>query len=133
MSTNHTPNFNLCQWEANDKVLRSDFNADNQKIDAALKACGFAVGSYNGTNTSSGGGQDIDVGFQPSLVIIGCPGKGGGDYGTIITREKPAMYNDVPVAKITPAGFHVQCASFDNRVVTPYTDFGGPYVYIAFR
>ena len=36
MSTNHTPNFNLCQWEATDKVLRSDFNADNQKLDAAL-------------------------------------------------------------------------------------------------
>ena len=36
MSTNHTPNFNLCQWEADDKVLRTDFNEDNQKIDAAL-------------------------------------------------------------------------------------------------
>ena len=36
MSTNHTPNFNLSQWEAGDKVLRTDFNADNAKIDAAL-------------------------------------------------------------------------------------------------
>ena len=45
MSTNHTPNFNLCQWEADDKVLRSDFNADNQKIDAALKANADAIGA----------------------------------------------------------------------------------------
>lgn len=37
MSTNHTPNYNLCQWEATDQVLRSDFNQDNAKIDAALK------------------------------------------------------------------------------------------------
>lgn len=37
MSTNHTPNFNLCQWEAADKVLRDDFNQDNAKIDAALR------------------------------------------------------------------------------------------------
>ena len=37
MSTNHTTNYNLNQWEAADKVLRTDFNADNAKIDAALK------------------------------------------------------------------------------------------------
>ena len=36
MSTNHTRNYNLCQWEASDQVLREDFNADNAKIDAAL-------------------------------------------------------------------------------------------------
>lgn len=36
MSTNHTPNYNLCQWEADDHVLRTDFNEDNAKIDAAL-------------------------------------------------------------------------------------------------
>lgn len=38
MSTNHTPNYGLCQWEAEDKVLRTDFNADNAKIDGAIKA-----------------------------------------------------------------------------------------------
>ena len=36
MSTNHTTNYNLCQWEATDQVLRTDFNEDNAKIDAAL-------------------------------------------------------------------------------------------------
>ena len=35
---NHTPNYSLSQWEAEDKVLRTDFNADNAKIDAAIKA-----------------------------------------------------------------------------------------------
>ena len=33
---NHTPNYNLSQWEKSDKVLMDDFNADNAKIDAAL-------------------------------------------------------------------------------------------------
>ena len=37
MASNHTTNYQLCQWEATDKVLRTDFNEDNQKIDAALK------------------------------------------------------------------------------------------------
>lgn len=36
MPSNYTSNYNLNQWEAEDKVLRTDFNADNAKIDAAL-------------------------------------------------------------------------------------------------
>ena len=37
MSTNQTPNYQLSQWEAGDQILRADFNADNAKIDGALK------------------------------------------------------------------------------------------------
>ena len=36
MAANYTANYNLCQWEATDQVQRTDFNADNAKIDAAL-------------------------------------------------------------------------------------------------
>lgn len=36
MSTNHTANYSLSQWEPTDQVLRADFNADNAKIDEAL-------------------------------------------------------------------------------------------------
>ncbi len=38
MSTNHTPNYNLSQWEASDQFSRLDFNTDNAKLDAALAA-----------------------------------------------------------------------------------------------
>ena len=38
MPTNKTPNYQLSQWERDDRVLMEDFNADNAKIDAALKA-----------------------------------------------------------------------------------------------
>ena len=38
MATNHTTNYQLNQWEATDQVLRTEFNQDNQKLDAALKA-----------------------------------------------------------------------------------------------
>lgn len=38
MPINHTPNYNLNQWEPSDRVLRTDFNADNAKIDAGLMA-----------------------------------------------------------------------------------------------
>ena len=36
MASNHTTNYQLCQWQADDQVKRTDFNEDNAKIDAAL-------------------------------------------------------------------------------------------------
>ena len=33
---NYTKHYQLNQWDAVDRVLREDFNADNQKVDAAL-------------------------------------------------------------------------------------------------
>ena len=38
MASNYTNNYQLCQWKETDKVLRTEFNADNAKIDAAIKA-----------------------------------------------------------------------------------------------
>ena len=52
MSTNHTTNYNLNQWEATDKVLRTDFNEDNAKIDAALKTNADAAASAAETAAS---------------------------------------------------------------------------------
>ena len=43
MSTDHTTNYDLNQWEGTDKVLRTEFNADNAKIDAALKTNADAI------------------------------------------------------------------------------------------
>lgn len=36
MASNQTPNYGLNQWIPSDQVVRLDFNADNEKIDAAL-------------------------------------------------------------------------------------------------
>ena len=36
MTTNQTTNYQLNQWEPTDQVLRTEFNADNAKIEAAL-------------------------------------------------------------------------------------------------
>ena len=38
MATNYTTNYDLCQWEPTDAVQRVEFNADNAKLDGALKA-----------------------------------------------------------------------------------------------
>ena len=36
MASNYTENYGLCQWEATDQVLRTEFNEDNTKVEAAL-------------------------------------------------------------------------------------------------
>ena len=38
MASGYTANYGLCQWQPGDKFLREEFNGDNEKIDAALKA-----------------------------------------------------------------------------------------------
>ena len=43
MASNQTGNYGLNQWEATDQVLRTDFNADNQKIDEAISENAAAI------------------------------------------------------------------------------------------
>ena len=31
-----TANYDLCQWDPEDRILREDFNRDNEKIDGAI-------------------------------------------------------------------------------------------------
>ena len=35
---NQTANYQLSQWDPTDRILMEDFNSDNSKIDAVLKA-----------------------------------------------------------------------------------------------
>ena len=36
MASNQTTNYALNQWSADDRVFRTEFNADNKKLDSAL-------------------------------------------------------------------------------------------------
>ena len=53
MATNHTPNYQLNQWEATDQVRRTDFNEDNAKIDAALEANAQAIAAETEARTQA--------------------------------------------------------------------------------
>ena len=44
-----TTNYQLCQWDGSDRILRTDFNEDNAKIDAALKQQANSIASINST------------------------------------------------------------------------------------
>ncbi len=43
-----TPNYKLNQWERHDRVLMDDFNADNAKLDAAIKNVSSGVTATEG-------------------------------------------------------------------------------------
>lgn len=98
-STNKTTNYGLNQWVSTDPVLMADMNADNAKIDAAIKsladsAVKFAVGSYVGTGTyGSGQPSSLTFDFAPKVVVI----RGQSVYYSNMTVEAVLI---CPAAKV---------------------------------
>ncbi len=117
---NRTNNYNLCQWEADDKIQRVDFNEDNAKIDAALGALAegaaaipkLAVGSYPGDGAAT---RFISTGFTPKAVLVFTDkgytystGSGGSaPYGGLAVTGSPAGPAACPAVKIVSGGFNV--------------------------
>ena len=76
----YTTNYQLHQWEASDDFLRTDFNTDFQKIDAALGAKAEAEETQaelekkaevvKGTYTGNGGTLAVNLGFRPRAVLV---------------------------------------------------------------
>ena len=113
MPSNQTPNYQLSQWEKSDKVLMEDFNADNAKIDAALKAeadtrasavsalavqmgrkgdCRVRIHSYVGTGISGSDHPTVInfTGHPDFFIIHGGQGVMFGTYG----QEATLFYTD---------------------------------------
>ena len=77
MAANYTEHYELNQWEPTDQVLRTDFNADNAKIDAALAShaaeiagfgnCQIETGSYVGAGDTS---NSLTFSGVPLLVFV---------------------------------------------------------------
>ncbi len=114
MSTNKTEHYQLNQWVKSDQVLMDDFNADNRKLDQALKAlaekdaalealiggrgnCEMEVLTYTGTGTYGAGSPTrIEFAQKPDVffiagdlaLVVGHSGTGGP-----IVACKDATYN----------------------------------------
>jgi len=91
MASNYTSNYNLCQWQASDKVLRTEFNADNAKIDAALaglersKASATALSSLKSTVDSLStavSGHTGALAKKGNCVLYTTTYTGTGTYGS---------------------------------------------------
>ena len=69
-----TPNFQLNHWSGTDYVRRTDFNADNLKIDTALAQKGNCViefGSYQGNGTMGADHPNtLTFDFKPMILMV---------------------------------------------------------------
>ena len=77
-----TEHLGLHQWEASDSFLRTDFNEDFAKLDAAVGGL-ITVGTYTG-NAPYGNQtlkQEITLGFQPRMVLVWAMVSSSSNYG----------------------------------------------------
>lgn len=102
---NHTTNYNLNQWEATDRVTRADFNADNTKLDAAIKAAANAAATAQSTASSKASASSVTAltsrvaalenmeRCRIETITYTGTGKHGADNPTVITfSQKPAIF-----------------------------------------
>ena len=135
----YTTNYQLHQWEASDSFLRTDFNTDFQKIDAAIKgvetaantalalkadkteltqACGALdeakcetlTGSYTGNGANT---RTIDLGCSPKAVFVG-------EFLAV-----PGMTSNY-LLSLTASGFQVR-----DSLGTSTNSSGETYYYLA--
>lgn len=126
MSTK-TENYQLNQWEPSDSFLRSDFNEDNARLDAALaQKCEAFFGSYTGDGTAQ---RVIPLGFTPRAVLVKQPGNDL-NYGSTeeLKRLIAVAVQGVPgnVLNVVEGGFQIINHGHVNGKNTLY-------VYFAFR
>ena len=140
----YTTNYQLHQWVPGDNFLRTDFNEDFAKIDAAIKGVETAANTalagkagtaaleavqalangkaevVLGTYTGTGGTKAVSLGFRPRAVFI--------TYTTYVGMA--AQGASQPMITLTGSGFTVEHIS--NYGSTPNME-GAKYAYLAFR
>ena len=95
-STNKTEHLQLNQWVGTDPFRMSDFNADNQKIDAAIAAkANIVLGSYKGNGKyGQANPNSLTFPFTPKIIFLAHKSAGGGDaFMTFIYGQPVSCYN----------------------------------------
>ena len=104
-----TTNYQLNQWAKSDRVMMDDFNADNTKIDAALKAnadaitaaaaaqtnCTVVCGTYTGTGDYTADSKNtLTFAGKPMPVIVYAVGGSNKMLGLVLVRGANQTYNN---------------------------------------
>ena len=140
----YTANYQLHQWEPADFFLRTDFNADFAKLDAALagkagladlaEKLGAVTGSYTGDGSAN---RTITLGAAPVAVFL----REDGDSGAILAVQNGAVLDEegeVTMLAVTGQGFQITYDAYftgvSNKVREPYTNRPGiTYRYLALK
>ena len=104
----YTEHYGLHQWESTDDFLRTDFNTDFAKIDAAIGEM-LVFGSFTGNGVD---GRIIDLGFTPRMVFfctrLGATANPSGSqytYGGLFAPGWPIMRQNSTAAEVVDGGF----------------------------
>ena len=128
----YTSNYQLHQWVPEDDFLRTDFNTDFQKIDAALAAkaaqsalesvqelaegkCRMIVGYYAGNNYNP---RTINVGVTPTVLLVSL------DSSSVNTITATRQGGTVAQVTVVENGFRLDSGS------VPVNTTGLSYSYI---
>lgn len=136
---NHTPNLQLPQWEASDRIHHEDFNDAFAAIDEAVAAntaaiTRIATGSYVGDDTAE---RFIPLDFTPQAVLVarsdGMTAKDVTDlccYGGLALRGEPCVIGSATAISTEEGGFKVYF--HDQRYNYAFTNLSGwRYHYLA--
>lgn len=151
-----TEHYQLNQWEPGDEVKREDFNADNAKVDAAIKAVedkaeqaqsaaegaqktaetSYAVGVYTGNGlTADEGGVFVETGFKPRFVIITQSRISPSNPKTTMMVGEGGVDGTEHYVVFLENGFRVYFLTVYGTSTTPLqmNNSGETYSYAAFR
>ena len=109
MSTNHTANYDLCQWEATDQVLRTDFNEDNAKIEAALNSKLSAIEVVAETTITSNAAYfsldltDVDWDQWSVVAVVSDPLPYAADFSSLSINCPTVNIQREISGEVTPA------------------------------
>ena len=120
----YTQNYQLPLWDKEDSVIRTDFNENNQKIDAAIAATPkVAAGTYTGDGAET---RVIELPFTPRIVYV-CDVYGNvfNTYNTtnhyiggMASTDLPCSYHGVDYVSIVEGGFQVVYQSTVDGALT---------------
>lgn len=126
---NQTSNYQLSQWDPEDRILRTDFNSDNAKIDAALEGlksiCNCQIYYYTYTGTGTNGPLTFQFPYKPMFMavqggdawLIGVYGAAhahGTNWGS--TLFPPLVWGDTTLTVGTADYDALQCCNSKNTV-----------------
>ena len=128
----HTQNYQLPQWEKDDRILMEDFNDMTEKIDAGMAEKPYRSGHYDGSSQSI----KFTLGFRPSAVLISrrfSTAVSGVDVGQGLTTLFVDGFQYSGTITFEDDGFTaVAQYSLSERIPTTNQE-GFSYSYIAFR
>ena len=92
---NQTSNYQLSQWDPDDRILRTDFNEDNAKIDAALQASADAVSAEASARASAISSLTTKLNKKGNVQMEIKTYVGTGEYGE--TNSNRVTFSAKPV------------------------------------